>query len=123
MPFRGRHRHRHPTLIRHDSPRRRRFVEVDPASDGILDVLLFFKGFQAVQCARAANYYWREANGEGRAIAKLLQSEMADVFGVDIHPGAVFGRGVTIDHATGVVIGSTAILGDDIYMLHQVTLG
>ena len=112
-----------PTLADAAAADMRRFVEVDPASDGILDVLLFFKGFQAVQCARAANYYWREANGEGRAIAKLLQSEMADVFGVDIHPGAVFGRGVTIDHATGVVIGSTAILGDDIYMLHQVTLG
>ena len=112
-----------PTLADAAAADMRRFVEVDPASDGILDVLLFFKGFQAVQCARAANYYWREANGEGRAIAKLLQSEMADVFGVDIHPGAVFGRGVTIDHATGVVIGETAVIGDNVSIMHDVTLG
>ena len=112
-----------PTLADAAAADMRRFVEVDPASDGILDVLLFFKGFQAVQCARAANYYWREAKGEGRAIAKLLQSEMADVFGVDIHPGAVFGRGVTIDHATGVVIGETAVIGDNVSIMHDVTLG
>ena len=112
-----------PTLADAAAADMRRFVEVDPASDGILDVLLFFKGFQAVQCARAANYYWREKNGEGRAIAKLLQSEMADVFGVDIHPGAVFGRGVTIDHATGVVIGETAVIGDNVSIMHDVTLG
>ena len=112
-----------PTLADAAAADMRRFVEVDPASDGILDVLLFLKGFQAVQCARAANYYWREANGEGRAIAKLLQSEMADVFGVDIHPGAVFGRGVTIDHATGVVIGETAVIGDNVSIMHDVTLG
>ena len=112
-----------PTLADAAAADMRRFVEVDPASDGILDVLLFFKGFQAVQCARAANYYWREANGEGRAIAKLLQSEMADVFGVDIHPGAVLGSGVTIDHATGVVIGETAVIGDNVSIMHDVTLG
>ena len=63
------------------------------SAGGVLGVFLFVKGFQAVQCARAANYFWREANGEGRMIAKLLQSEMADVYGVDIHPGARFGRG------------------------------
>ena len=56
-------------------------------------------------------------------IAKLLQSEMADVYGVDIHPGARFGRGLTIDHATGVVIGATAVLGSDLYILHGTTLG
>ena len=100
-----------------------RFLVVDPASEGVLGVFLFFKGFQAVQCARAANYFWREANGEGRMIAKLLQSEMADVYGVDIHPGARFGRGITIDHATGVVIGETAVIGDDVYLMHDVTLG
>ena len=100
-----------------------RFLVVDPASEGVLGVFLFFKGFQAVQCARAANYFWREANGEGRMIAKLLQSEMADVYGVDIHPGARFGRGITIDHATGVVIGETAVIGDDAYLMHDATLG
>ena len=52
-----------------------------------------------------------------------LQSEAADVFGVDIHPGARLGRGITVDHATGVVIGETAVLGDDVYLMHDVTLG
>lgn len=89
-----------------------RFLVVDPAAAGLLGPYLFYKGFQAVQCARVANYFWREPGGDGQMVARLLQSEMADVFGVDIHPGATFGRGVTIDHATGVVIGETAVVGD-----------
>ena len=109
-----------PTIADAAAADMRRFVEVDPATEGTLGVMLFFKGFQAVQCARAAHYFWQEEKGEGRQIAKLLQSEMADVFGVDIHPGAVFGRGVTIDHATGVVIGETAVVGDDVYIMHDV---
>lgn len=100
-----------------------RFLVVDPAAAGLLGPYLFYKGFQAVQCARVANYFWREPGGDGQMVARLLQSEMADVFGVDIHPGATFGRGVTIDHATGVVIGETAVVGDRVYIMHDVTLG
>ena len=56
-------------------------------------------------------------------LARLLQSEMADVYGVDIHPAASFGKGVTIDHATGVVIGETTKVGDGTHIMHDVTLG
>ena len=65
-----------------------RFQLVDQACDGLLGVYLFYKGLQTISTARIASYYWREAGGHGKQIARLLQSEMADVFGVDIHPGA-----------------------------------
>ena len=100
-----------------------RFLVVDPASDGLLSVYLFYKGGQTIVSARVAHHYWTEAGGHGKAIARLLQSEAADVFGVDIHPGAQLGRGITIDHATGVVIGETAVLGDNCYLMYDVTLG
>ena len=67
---------------------RLRFQLVDQACDGLLGVYLFYKGLQTISTARIASYYWREAGGHGKQIARLLQSEMADVFGVDIHPGA-----------------------------------
>ena len=55
-------------------------------------------------------------------IARLIQSKQSDVFAVDIHPGATFGRGLTIDHATGFVVGETAVVGDNVYIMHDVTL-
>ena len=70
----------------------------------------------ALACARVANHYWEERGETGRLIARLLQSEMADVFGVDIHPGATLGRGITVDHATGLTIGETCIIGDNVYL-------
>ena len=86
---------------------------IDPACDGLLGVYLFYKGVHALACARVANHYWEERGETGRLIARLLQSEMADVFGVDIHPGCKLGRGVTIDHATGVTLGETCVVGDN----------
>ena len=59
----------------------------------------------------------------GRWLASALQSEMSNVFGVDIHPAAQWGRGITMDHGTGCVIGETAVIGDDVYIMHDVTLG
>mgnify|MGYP002631580785 CR=1 FL=1 len=100
-----------------------RFLVVDPASDGLLSVYLFYKGLQTIVSARVAHHYWTEEGGHGKAIARLLQSEAADVFGVDIHPGAHLGRGITLDHATGVTIGETAVIGDNVYIMHDVTLG
>jgi serine O-acetyltransferase len=100
-----------------------RFKVIDPACDGLLGVYLFYKGVHALACARVANHYWEERGETGRLIAKLLQSEMADVFGVDIHPGCKLGRGVTIDHATGVTLGETCVVGDNVYIMHDVTLG
>lgn len=100
-----------------------RFLQVDLAAKSELDVFLFYKGFQAIACARFAHCFWKEGQGEGRMMARLLQSEMADVYGVDIHPAAKLGKGVTIDHATGVVIGETARVGDNTHFMHGVTLG
>ena len=82
--------------------------------------ILYFKGFQALQSYRVAHHYWTQ----GRvALALFLQSRIAEAFTVDIHPAARIGAGIMIDHATGVVIGETAVVEDDVSMLHEVTLG
>jgi len=103
-----------------------RFKEVDPAArggQGLLGVYLFYKGVHALACARVAGHYWRRRGEAGKLIARLLQSEGSDMYGVDIHPGARLGDGITIDHATGVVIGETSVVGDNVYLMHDVTLG
>lgn len=100
-----------------------RFKVVDPACDGLLGVYLFYKGVQAMACARVSHYYWAEPGGHGKLIARLLQSEMSEIYGMDIHPGATLGRGITIDHGTGVTIGETGTIGDNVYIMHDVTLG
>jgi serine O-acetyltransferase len=92
----------------------------DPACSRYLDPILYFKGFQALQTHRVAHWLW----GRGRHdFAYYLQSRSSKVFAVDIHPAAPIGRGVFIDHATGIVIGETAVVEDDVSMLHGVTLG
>ncbi len=92
----------------------------DPATKSLLHPLLNFKGFQAMQAYRIAHSLWCRGR---RALAYHVQSRVSEVFGVDIHPAATIGSGVFIDHATGVVIGETAVVGDDVMMLHGVTLG
>ncbi|GAB4818067.1 hypothetical protein N2152v2_005113 [Parachlorella kessleri] len=92
----------------------------DPACEQYAQCMLYFKGFQAIQCQRVANWMWRKGR---RALALALQSRMSEVFAVDIHPAARIGRGILLDHATGVVIGETAVIGDNVSMLHHVTLG
>ena len=82
--------------------------------------LLYFKGFQALQAYRIAHWLWQKNR---RLLALFLQSRIAAVFDVDIHPAAKIGYGIMIDHATGVVIGETAILGNNVSLLHSVTLG
>jgi serine O-acetyltransferase len=94
--------------------------ERDPSCTSFLEPILFFKGFLAVQTARIAHWYWRQNR---RELARLLQMRVSEAFAVDIHPGAKIGCGLMIDHATGVVIGETAEIGDDVSMLHGVTLG
>jgi serine O-acetyltransferase len=95
-------------------------VTRDPACRGYSVPLLFFKGFQSIQAYRVAHHYWTT---ERHALALYLQSRISEVFGVDIHPGARIGKGILLDHATSVVIGETAVVEDDVSMLHQVTLG
>ena len=79
-----------------------------------------FKGFLSLQTQRVAHWLWEEGR---ETMALYLQSRMSELFQVDIHPAARIGRGVFIDHGTGIVIGETAVIGDDVSMLHGVTLG
>ena len=94
--------------------------ERDPACKGYVQPFLFFKGFLALQTHRVANWLWREGR---ESLAFYLQSRSSEVFQVDINPAARIGSGVFIDHGTGIVIGETAVVGDDVSMLHGVTLG
>lgn len=94
--------------------------ERDPACHRYLQPLLYFKGFQALQCYRIAHWLWRRRR---RDMAYFVQMRTSEVFGVDIHPAAVIGKGVMIDHAHSIVIGETAVVGDNVSMLHSVTLG
>ncbi len=92
----------------------------DPACDHYGMPFLYFKGFQAIQAHRLAHWLWQQGR---ESLALFLQNRIATVFDVDIHPAARIGRGIMIDHATGVVIGETAVVGDNVSMLHSVTLG
>lgn len=92
----------------------------DPACDQYSLPLLYFKGFHAIQAHRIN--HWLYLNGR-KTLAYFLQNRASEVFGVDIHPAARFGRGIMFDHGTGIVIGETAVLGNDISLLHGVTLG
>jgi serine O-acetyltransferase len=96
-------------------------VERDPASSGrLLEPFLFFKGYAAIQSHRLAHWLW---GGGRRPAALYLQSRASEVFQTDIHPGARFGKGVFLDHATGFVAGETVVVEDNVSVLHGVTLG
>ena len=92
----------------------------DPACNSYSTPLLFYKGFHALQCHRVAHWLWLQ---ERHSLAFYLQNQMSAIFSVDIHPAAKMGSGIMLDHATSVVIGETAIVEDDVTMLHSVTLG
>jgi len=95
----------------------------DPAIQGLLQPLFFFKGFQALTTYRIAHEMWKADGAANVTAALLMQSCMSELYAIDIHPGATFGAGVMLDHATGIVVGSTAMVGSDVYMLHEATLG
>ena len=92
----------------------------DPACHSHVQAFLFFKGFHALECHRISHWLWTRGR-EGMAL--FFQSRISELFDVDIHPGARMGRGIMIDHATGVVIGETAVVDDDVSIMHGVTLG
>ncbi len=94
--------------------------ERDPACHRMLEPMLYFKGFQAVQAYRIAHWLWRQGRAD---LAYFIQMRMSEQFGVDIHPAARIGKGIMIDHAHSIVIGETASVGDNVSMLHSVTLG
>ncbi len=98
----------------------RAVFERDAACKGYVQPFLFFKGFHAIQSYRVANWLWRQGR---ETLAFYLQSRVSELFQVDIHPAAKLGSGLFIDHGTGIVVGETATVGDDVSMLHGVTLG
>jgi serine O-acetyltransferase len=92
----------------------------DPATHRLLEPLLYYKGFHAIETHRLAHWLW----GKGRRdFAYYLQSRSSSVFQCDLQPAARIGRGIFLDHATGLVVGETALIEDDVSILHDVTLG
>ena len=81
---------------------------------------LYYKGFHALQTHRVAHWLWAQ---DRRELALFLQSRISNCFGVDIHPAAKIGRGIMLDHATGIVIGETCVIGNDVSIMQAVTLG
>lgn len=92
----------------------------DPACDQYSMPLLYFKGYQAIQAQRIAHWLWHR---QRRSLALYFQNRIASEFDVDIHPAATIGSGVMLDHATGLVVGETAVIGDNVSLLHGVSLG
>jgi serine O-acetyltransferase len=92
----------------------------DPACNSYSTPFLFYKGFQALQVHRIAHWLWHQ---ERHSLAFFLQNKVSVIYNVDIHPAAQIGCGIMLDHASGVVIGETAVVEDDVSMLHGVTLG
>jgi serine O-acetyltransferase len=95
-------------------------AERDPATTRYVEPVLYYKGFHALQTHRLAHFLWNRGRQD---FALYLQSRASSVFGVDINPATRIGRGIFIDHATGVVIGATAVIEDDVSLLQGVTLG
>lgn len=95
-------------------------VDRDPACTRVIEPILYFKGFHAIQAHRLAHALWRAGRHD---FAFYLQSRSSAVFQTDIHPAALIGQGVFLDHATGLVVGSTAVIEDNVSMLQDVTLG
>jgi serine O-acetyltransferase len=95
-------------------------VDRDPAANRLIEPVLYFKGFHAIQTHRLGHWLWSQGR---RDFAFYLQSRASSVFQCDIHPAARIGRGIFLDHATGLVVGETAEIEDDVSMLHGVTLG
>jgi serine O-acetyltransferase len=95
-------------------------VDRDPAANRYLEPVLYFKGFHAIETHRLAHWLWRRGRQD---FAYYLQSRSSAVFQADIHPAARIGRGIFLDHATGLVVGETAVIEDNVSMLHDVTLG
>jgi serine O-acetyltransferase len=95
-------------------------LDRDPVVARAVEPLLYFKGFHAIQTHRLAHWLWTQGRQD---LALYLQSRSSDTFQTDIHPAAKIGRGIFLDHATGLVVGATAVIEDDVSMLQGVTLG
>jgi serine O-acetyltransferase len=95
-------------------------LDRDPACTRLVEPVLYFKGFHAIAIHRLAHVLWHAGQQD---LALYLQSRSSEVFQTDIHPAAKIGKGIFLDHATGLVVGSTAVIEDDVSMLQDVTLG
>lgn len=95
-------------------------VDRDPACNRLIEPILYFKGFHAIQTHRLAHALWHAGRKD---FALYLQSRSSEVFQVDINPVAKFGKGIFFDHATGIVVGQTCVIDDDVSILQGVTLG
>ena len=95
-------------------------LERDPACHRLIQPMLYFKGFQAIQAYRVGHWLWTQNRKD---LAYFIQARVSEVFGIDVHPAARIGKGIMIDHAHSIVIGETAVVGDNVSMLHSVTLG
>src|SRR3970282_2500281 len=91
----------------------------DRATHGLIEPVLYYKGFHALQTHRLAHWLWNKGRKD---FALYLQSRSSSVFQVDINPAARIGRGIFLDHATGLVVGATAVIEDNVSMLQDVTL-
>ena len=94
--------------------------ERDPACHRLLQPILYFKGYQAMQAYRIGHWLWKNGQVD---LAYFFQMRISEIFGIDIHTNAKIGKGIMIDHAHSIVIGETAVVGDNVSMLHSVTLG
>ena len=95
-------------------------LDRDPACKHALQPFLYFKGFLALQTHRVAHHLW---NDDREWLALNFQSRMSELFAVDIHPAAKIGQGIMFDHAHSIVVGETAVIEDNVSLLHEVTLG
>lgn len=111
---------KHPAVVHAASRDLLAMFERDPACFSPLEPLLFFKGFLALTTYRVSHQLWLDGR---RWLALYFQSLASEVFAVDIHPAARIGCGLLLDHATSFVVGETAIIEDDVSILHEVTLG
>jgi serine O-acetyltransferase len=96
------------------------YYDRDPACQQLAQPFLYFKGYQAIQAQRVGHWLWRQGR---RPLALYLQSRVSELYDIDIHPAARLGRGLFFDHGHGIVIGETARVGDNVSLLHGVTLG
>ncbi len=110
----------HPVLVMSAAADLSAIVERDPACSTVLEPLLYYKGFLAITTYRVSHHLWTHGR---RPLALYFQSLASEVFAVDIHPAAQIGCGILLDHATSFVVGETAIIEDDVSILHEVTLG
>ena len=110
----------HPQVIEAGRADLMAVYERDPACHRLLQPILYFKGYMAVQAYRVSNVLWQEGKYD---LAYFFQMRNSEIFGMDIHPAARIGKGIMIDHAHSIVIGETASVGDNVSMLHSVTLG